>query len=266
MKQPGRSPREAAPVARRWWLAWGLASAGLLLAAAFFVQQGVPVRILFDGQIPPQPYRWVHPPSNLAATNQPPLPGEGDVPLTGTGSGARSVPTGDGQAIVIFAQDGVAPREGESSIHIKVTALDPATLPPLPAGRKVDGNAYRIDATYATSRQPAVLHKPITVDLRYPIHAQEILRLSDSTWKVLETTRFDTSLTLVAFSDQLGIFVMAVAPGAPAGLPSWWPYAAAAAGLLVAVIALLLARRRGPRGPRPSQGRGRRGPRGRVSR
>jgi hypothetical protein len=230
---------------------------GLLFVTALLTQRGVPVRILFDGQIPPQPYRWVHPPANLAATNQPPLPGSGDVPLTPTGSGARSVPTGDGQAIVIFAQDGAEPRPGESSIQVKVTAIDPATLPPLPPGWKVDGNAYRIDATYAGSRQPAPLRKPITVDLRYPIHAEAVLRLSGSAWQVLETTRFEISLTLVSLSDRPGIFVAALPSGAQAQLASLWPYLAAGAGLLVAVIAVVLVRRSASR-PRKSRARPRR--------
>ncbi len=240
-------------------LAWGVAAAGLVLAASLFVQRGVPVRILFDGMVPPQPYRWVHPPANLAATNQPPLSGEGDIPLSATGSEARSVPTGDGQAIVIFAKDGVAPREGESSLKVKVTPLDPATLPPAPAARRIDGNAYRIDAVYAASGQPAVLRKPITVDLRYPIHAEEILRLSGSEWKSLTTTRFDPSLTLVAFSDQLGTFVMVGPAGARPILTSWWPYLAAVAGLVAAVAALLLVRRQDRRGPTLPHQRDRRG-------
>lgn len=241
------------------WLMWGVAAAGLVLVASLFVQRGVPVRVLFDGLIPPQPYRWARPPANLAATNQSPLPGEGDIPLTASGSEARSVPTGDGQAIVIFAKGGVAPREGESLLKAKVTALDPSTLLPAPPARRIDGNAYQIEAVYVASGQPAVLRKPITVDLRYPIHAEEILRLSDSAWQILPTTRFAPSLTLVAFSDQLGIFVMAGPVGARSVLTSWWPYLAAVAGLLAAVAALLLVRRQDRRGPRPPRQQDRRG-------
>ncbi len=243
----------------RRWLAWGFAAAGLVLAASLFVQHGVPVRLFFDGLIPPEPYRWVRPPANLAATNRAPLPAEGDIPLTAAGSEARSVPTGDGQAIVIFSKDGVAPREGESSLRVKVTPLDPATLPTAPATRRIDGNAYRIEAVYAASGQPAVLRKPITVDLRYPIHAEEMLRLSGSEWKSLTTTRFDPSLTLVAFSDQLGTFVMVRPAGARPMLASWWPILATVAVLLAAVMVLLLVRRPDWQDPRLPHGQGGRG-------
>jgi hypothetical protein len=199
---------------------------------------------MFDGAIPPEPYRWVRPPADLAAGNQPPLQGTGSVTLTASGSEARSIPTGDGQAIVIFSQDGIAPREGESSVTVKVTPLDPGALAPTPPGQRADGNAYRIEAVYAASGQPVALRKPITVDLRYPIHAQEILRLVESGWKTLPTTRFEPSLTLVAFSDQLGVFVAAGPGQTGTSLASWWPYLAAAAGVLLAGTAVLLSRRR----------------------
>ena len=76
-------------------------------------------------------------------------------------------------------------------------------------GARFDGNAYRIEAIYATSAAPAALAGPVTVVLRYPVHATLILRFVDPGWKALPTTRFDGTQQVLANSDGLGIFVAA---------------------------------------------------------
>src|SRR5437879_11455028 len=81
--------------ARAWMLLWGAAAAALYLAAGAYVWTRVPVRLLYEGEAPPPPYRWVRPPANLPEPNQPPESGTGTIPLTPAGSQSASVLTDD---------------------------------------------------------------------------------------------------------------------------------------------------------------------------
>jgi hypothetical protein len=229
--------------------AWGIVAAALVVAATWVVGQRVPVRIPLDGLVPVLPYRWVRPPANLPpGGNQPAASVDGTLPLNSSGGlEGGSIATADGQAVVIFPKDGVAPKPGQHAIRVQITPLDPTTLPPPPAGLEIDGNGYRIEGTYEPSGAPLLIVKPATVVLRYPVHAEKLLRLTGQVWAVLETITFATSLQVYAFTDQLGIFVTARPPVALSGLRAWWPYLAGGVvilGLLAGLAAFLLTRRR----------------------
>ncbi len=223
---------------------WGLAAAACYLIAGTFVWPAVPLRILYEGEAPPLPYRWVHPPANLPEANQPPAPGAGNIALTPAGSQSSSLLTDDGQAALIFRFGAIAPRSGASSVEVKITPLDPVALSPAPAGLQFDGNAYRMEATYNTG-EPITLLKPVTPVLRYPKHATTLLRYSGAGWTSLETHVVAGSLQLFGPTDRLGVFAAAAARTSP---PIAWvrdaAVAAAVAGALAALAALILARRR----------------------
>ncbi len=228
---------------QRLGLAWGLAAVICYLLVGTQLWPANPVRLLYEGEAPPLPYRWVRPPANLPVPNQPPSPGAGDIALTPTGSQSASILTDDGQAALILRFGAIAPRAGASTVTVKLAPLDPRSIAPPPDKLVFDGNAYRMEATYNTGG-PATLVKPVTPVLRYPKHASVLLRYSGSGWVALETHVVAGSLQMFGPTDVLGIFVAAAPPGAAP--PSWGSYAVAIAiaGLVIALAAMVLARKR----------------------
>ena len=228
------------------WLAGGCAAAVYL--GTVMTVWPFPIRLLYDGLVPLPPYRWVHPPASRAHDNKPALPGSGTVAI-GPPSRAAEVATDDDQALVTFAEGAIAPHPGDSSVKVTVVPLDPVTVAPSPGARRFDGNAYRIEATYIPSGTPAVVASPVTVVLRYPVHATLFFRLAGAAWEPLPSQVFTGSQQILANTDRLGAFV----PGAlynaryvtpRGGEPKSAPLGTALAGLLAAAVA-----RRGSRGP-----------------
>jgi len=228
-------------------LAWGLVAVGLYLLAGTYVWSRVPARLLYEGEAPPAPYRWVRPPAALASTNERPSPGAGEIGLSPTGSASASILTDDAQAGIIFPHDSVAPRPGATSARVTITPVDPQTIAPPPAGLVFDGNGYRVEATYSTGG-PLVLRRPVTPVLRYPRHATALLRSAGGGWTALDAKRVPAALQIFAASDQLGVFV--AAGPAPAASVPWLAYGTAAVAVGVAGgVAIGLRRRRARRAP-----------------
>ena len=200
----------------------------------------LPARILYDGNAPPLPYRWVVPPRELRQGNQPPEGATGSVPLTAAGSGSGSISTGDAQATVVFPQDAIAESRGEAWVQIRIVPQDPASGSPPPPGLRFDGNIYAVAGIYTLSRKPVTLRKPVSVVLRYPLHATTLLRRTDSQWRPLQAETVPSTLQIFATTDALGRFVAAAPIQPPAG-SVWAPYAAA--GLLLVLAALIVRRR-----------------------
>jgi len=119
----GLARDRAAALTRR--LAYGVLAAGFYLAAAWMtsLHGGSPMRPLYDGLAPPAPYRYVNPPPDLAEDNETPLRAVGTLLLGEEGSGARTVATADGQALVVFADGAVPPRNGEEEVSVRVTPI-----------------------------------------------------------------------------------------------------------------------------------------------
>lgn len=237
MRQDHRSATQ------RLGLAWGLAAAICYLVVGAQLWPAIPLRLLYEGEAPPLPYRWVHPPANLPEPNQPPSSGAGEIPLTPGGSQSASILTDDGQAALILRFGAIAPQAGAAAVTVKITPLDPRSIAAPPDKLVFDGNAYRMEATY-NSDGPAILVKPVTPVLRYPKHASVLLRFSGSGWVALETHVVAGSLQLFGPTDRLGVFVAAAPPSAS---PAPWGRSAAAAaavGLVIALVALVLARKR----------------------
>jgi hypothetical protein len=188
---------------------WGGFAAGLYLAAAMASAWLPPVRLLYDGLTPLPPYQWVHSPGNQATDTKPPRAQTATLELGPQGSKAAEVSTDDEQAIMTFPEGSVAPQSGEFSVTVTITPLDAGPVAPAPNGRRFDGNAYRFEAVYAASGRPAVLAQPVTVVLRYAVHATTVLRFDGGAWAALKSTAFPGSQQLVANSDRLGIFAPA---------------------------------------------------------
>ncbi len=186
-------------------------AAALYLVATVVSAWPHSVRLLYDGLSPQPPYQWVHPPGSRANDNQPPRAETATLELGPQGSKAAEVSTGDLQAIITFPQGSVAPQSDESSVKVTITPMDPEAVAAAPTGRRFDGNAYRFEAVYAASGKPAALTRPVTIVLRYAIHATTILRFEGEAWAALKSTVFTGSQQDVANSERLGIF----APSAP---------------------------------------------------
>ena len=225
----------------RWWLG-GVAAAAFYLATIVLAWP-FPIRLLYDGLVPLPPYRWVHPPAGRAKDNKPPLLGAGTVQL-GPPSQAAEISTDDDQALVTFPLGIIAPRAGETSVKVMVVPLDPVAVAPAPGERRFDGNAYRIEASYAASGEPVVLSAPATVVLRYPVHATLLLRAGNSGWIPLKAQLFTGSQQALANTDRLGVFAAATLWNAR-GLPGTGERACLAGlGAVGGLIGTLVARRR----------------------
>jgi hypothetical protein len=202
----GHVTRAARPAA-----AAGLAAALLYLAAAAWMPPAPHARVLYDGLVPAPPYRWVRPPAGYRGDNEPPKPYSAVLTLRPSGSPPAEFTTDDLQATITLPDNAIELRAGETQVRVTLTPLDPAPLAPPPAGRRFDGNAYRIEAVYASSGAAAALHMPVTIVLRYAVHATTILRLDHAAgaaaWSRLPTTVFTGSQEDLAHSDTLGVFV-----------------------------------------------------------
>ena len=184
----------------------------LYVAAAAFVPHGPHDRLLMDGLVPQPPYRWVHPPAGQAGDSQQPRPYSAVLSLTAAGSAPAEFATDDLQATLTLPANVVPPRAGETKARVTLTPLDPAALAPAPSGRRFDGNAYRLEAVYDSSGAPVQVTGPVTVVLRYAVHATTILRLDRGddkpAWARLPTTVYTGSQEALAHSDRLGVFVV----------------------------------------------------------
>ena len=124
---------------------------------------------LLDGIGPPQPYRWVDPPPDLASGNQPPSSGVFHIELAAGGSRPEVFVTSDNQVTVVVPKDAFDARPRQIEVTLKVDPLDPAALASPGRNLTIFGNAYRLQATYQPSGEDAALALPLDVILLYPV-------------------------------------------------------------------------------------------------
>jgi hypothetical protein len=124
---------------------------------------------LLDGIGPPQDYRWVDPPPDLAANNKPPSSGVFHIALRPDGSEAATPVTSDNQVTVIVPQGAFAKRAGQIEVTLAVDPVDPATLGSPGIGVSIFGNAFRLEATYQPSGDRARLVLPLDAVMIYPV-------------------------------------------------------------------------------------------------
>ena len=158
-------------MSRRGAIVLGLLSVTAYAALAALSGQLSPLARgpLLDGIGPPQPYRWVSPPPDLASGNEPPSSGVFHVPLAANGSRSKVFFSSDNQITVVVPKAAFDDRPGQFEVTLRVDPLDPATLGS--PGTKLDvfGNAYRIRAEYQPSGDDAPLKLPLDVILIYPV-------------------------------------------------------------------------------------------------
>lgn len=124
---------------------------------------------LLDGIGPPQAYRWVNPPADLAAANQPPSAGEFRIPLDPNGSRPEVFVTSDNQVTIVVPSKAFANQERQTSVLLSVDPVDPAELASPGKEVTVFGNAYQLTASYRPSGDPAPLTVPMDLILLYPV-------------------------------------------------------------------------------------------------
>jgi hypothetical protein len=179
-------------------------------------------RPLLDGLAPPTPYRWVHPPPDLAATNKPPASTRFALQLTAQGSRLGAFSTSDGQVNLVLSQGAVPARPGQTGVEVAVDPVDPATLGRPPSGLIVAGNAYRIQASYRPSgRKVQALGGQSSVGLAYPLLATAVadpaghvvLSSADGrTWEQLASTDTPGTHQVSAGLKRTGYVQVGVAP------------------------------------------------------
>jgi hypothetical protein len=196
-------------------------------------------RPLFDGFAPPPPYRWVNPPREFAAGNNPPRPSGFDVPLGPSGSPVVNHSSDDGQLILSFPAGAFAAHQPDSAVDVQLTPFDPASLGAAPPGLEADGNAYRVEFNYRPSGQGAALAGEVDVFLVVPRLAEAVLYSPDgASWGQLPVRSVPGVDEIGGVLARPGYLLGASPPTAagPTGAP-----AAGGRGRAVAIVAAALA-------------------------
>jgi hypothetical protein len=169
----------------------GIALVGLyaVVVAVTGLVSGQPVRPLLDGVGNTSPYRWVRPPWYVGSANVKPERSHSDITFENGTSPLTGLASQDGQLALNLPQGAVPPRPGETAVRADITPLDPKKLGRTPGRLRPDGNAYQLEMTYKTSKQPiAVLAVPGNVILVVPTAADTILYSSDGkNWDTVPT-------------------------------------------------------------------------------
>ena len=226
------------------------------LAATSAVISPLAHRPLLDG-FSPGPYRWVHPPPDLASTNLPPKPSGFSLLVRNGHVPADTLPTSDGQVIVITPADLVKPPAGTETIAVKVIPLDPAKFSAPGEGLVVLGNVYRIQASFEPSGTPVgSLTSPLEVVLTYPAHVgapvtRTVVTSTDGkTWKTVDSKESPLLQQIEGPVAHLGYVAVAGPPTSATSSRSIWPIVAVGviAAMLIAAGLALAVRRRSPTG------------------
>lgn len=127
----------------RRWRVLLVAAVGLCVAWLAF-----PVAApLYDGVgFPDEPYRYVSAPPGSAITTRPPTAATGKVPVAnGTTEGFQIASAEQGPQVSVSVPTGTL--RAPAGAHAVILRADPRAPAGLLAGRKADGNVYRLSAT-----------------------------------------------------------------------------------------------------------------------
>jgi hypothetical protein len=222
-------------------IAAGIAIVAFYAASAWLSGQLSPLarRPLLDGLAPPTPYRWVDPPPELASTNLAPAPGTFRVELGNRGNLTAVLTTTDAQVTLILPKGSFAPADGERALEVSIRPLSASEVDPPPAPLEIEGNVYRLEATYLPSDERAELAAEARVVLTYPfstgVHpGNTIVHSTDGiTWTTEDTNDLPSIQQADAPIDALGYVAVARDPSATTA-----PGPASDEGSSVATIAI----------------------------
>ena len=156
---------------------------------------------------PLAPYRWVNPPTEVAAGNVAPLARTAEVPSQRDHLAATEVWTGDLQA-VLSLPDMKLPTSDRATVTVSLSPTDAATLGRLPSPLSADGNAYAV--TVIDGDAPAELATPGRVTLAVPHAATAVLYSSDgAAWTVVASTSTSPNQVEATF-DRSGYYLAAI--------------------------------------------------------
>ena len=198
-------------------IAAGVAVVAFYFASAWFSGHLSPLarRPLLDGLAPPTPYRWVDPPPELASTNLAPAPGTFRVELGNRGSLTAVLTTTDAQVTLILPKGSFAPAEDGRAVEVSIEPLAASEVDPPPPPLEIEGNVYRLEATYLPSNEPAELAAEARVVLTYPfstgVHpGNTVMHSTDGiTWTTVDTNDLPSIQQADAPIDPLGYVAVA---------------------------------------------------------
>lgn len=225
----------------------GALALGALLLVAVWLSLPRTSPPLYDGLgLPPEGYRYLHPPPNRAQANRPPTSARQTISVTGGKFPAGVVLTGERppQAEVTLEDNAVILAAGVSHV---LFVLRPVDAPSSPLDGVVDGNVYRLTVTAGHTLTPAFRKGMVNFVLRgtgargKPI----IERYAAGHWSRLSTGQYLGTAIYVADITHPGDFAL-VLPGtsvASGGGSSYLVYALIVVLVLgISLISLLLIR------------------------
>jgi hypothetical protein len=181
-----------------------------LVALAFAL--AVPLTVQADGVLPPQPYRYLHPPPALAAENSPPESGSTSLKIVHGRSNAGFLFTKDTQAGLIISAGALVTASSATSIRIEIKPVE--TPPNLPQHYAAEGNAYSIIATGEPGNTPVRPARHVNLTMRWPHPPLAIYEFHDGNWSQVcysDSATFTTS-TMACPTSSLGIFTAVTNP------------------------------------------------------
>jgi hypothetical protein len=185
-----------------------VAGAVLALALTFWSA----ARVSADGNLPAQPYRYLHPPAALAKNNQTPLPGQYVVPADYLRSSGFDMFTLDGQAGLSGQAKSFHPPKGATAVTLRVRPVEAPSG--LPAQVALDGNAYNVTATEQPGSSLLAPARPVNIILRWPHLPIAVYTYQKGGWRQLcySNKALLTTTTISCPSTTLGIFAAVTTP------------------------------------------------------
>lgn len=188
--------------------------AAVLYVAACVVTIGTgthPLRPLYEGIGPAAPYRWIHPPAQFKASNNPPYPVSESVTMTPKGSPQAVITSGDGQLVLTLPAGAIPAHAGDGTLLLALTPLDPAKLGALPVALFSDGNAYHVTASYQPSGRPVELAaQPMDAVVVTPVPSAALLQSTDGqTWTRVDDHHIPNQAAVAATITQFGYYMAA---------------------------------------------------------
>lgn len=190
--------------------------AALFLAGALVL----PVAVQADGVLPPQPYRYLHPPPSLASENSPPEAGDGSLQVVRGRVKAGFLFTKDTQAGLVVPAGALLTTSAATSIRIHIGPVE--TPSNLPQNYAAEGNAYSISALGEPGNTPVRLAQKVNLTLRWPHPPLAMYKYAAGKWSQLcysDNATF-TASTMACPTASLGIFTAVSNPALTAITPA----------------------------------------------